>query len=165
MREAKITKKTPGHWLMKSEPDAFSIDDLHRSKNQTAPWDGVRNYQARNYIRDEMKIGDLAYFYHSSCKVPAIVGLMEIVKAAYPDPSAFDPKSPYFDPKSTPSNPRWYMVDVKFKEKYSHPLSLEILKTNPTLSGFKLLDRGNRLSILPISVEQWRTLTKMITAS
>ncbi len=164
MKEAKITKRTPHYWLMKSEPDTFSIDDLLHSKNQTAPWDGVRNYQARNYIRDEMKIGDLAYFYHSSCKVPGIVGLMEIVKAPYPDTTAWDRSSPYFDPKSTQQNPRWYMVDVKFKAKYNQPLSLEELKNNPKLSGFKLLDRGNRLSILPITKEQWQNLHNMISA-
>ncbi len=158
-----MTVKMQAHfWLMKSEPDAFSIDDLKSSKNQTAPWDGVRNFQARNYIRDEMKIGDLAFFYHSSCKVPGIVGLMEIVKAAYADVTAFNPKSPYYDPKSTPDNPRWFMVDVKFKQKLSEPLTLESLKSNPKLKGFKLLNRGNRLSILPVDDTYWQTMVKMI---
>ncbi|MBS0287207.1 MAG: EVE domain-containing protein [Proteobacteria bacterium] len=155
-------KRTPGYWLMKSEPDTFSIDDLLKAKNQTSPWDGVRNYQARNYIRDEMKIGDLAFFYHSSCKVPGIVGLVEIVKSAYPDHTALEPKSPYYDPKSSAQNPRWYMVDVKFKQKYDEPLSLEVLKMNPKLKGFKLLNRGNRLSILPVSLQEWKTIQAMI---
>ncbi|MGD9592849.1 MAG: EVE domain-containing protein [Candidatus Berkiella sp.] len=155
-------KKPPQYWLMKSEPDAFSIDDLKASSNQTAPWDGVRNYQARNYIRDEMKIGDLAFFYHSSCKVPGIVGLMEIVKPPYPDPSALNPKSPYYDPKSTILNPRWFMVDVKLKQKFEHPLSLELLKSNPKLKGFKLLSRGNRLSILPVDSPYLKTILAMI---
>lgn len=153
--------KTPGYWLMKSEPDTFSIDDLQKAKNQTSPWDGVRNYQARNYIRDEMKIGDLAYFYHSSCKVPAIVGVVEIVKTAYPDKTAFDPASEYYDPQSTKLNPRWYMVDVKLKEKYS-PLSLESLRMNPKLKDFRLLQKGNRLSILPVSLQEWKTIQAML---
>ena len=155
-------KKQASFWLMKSEPDAFSIADLNASKHQIAPWDGVRNFQARNYIRDEMKIGDLAFFYHSSCKVPGIVGMMEIVKAPYADVTAFNPKSPYYDPKSTPENPRWFLVDVKFKQKFDETLSLESLKSNPKLTGFKLLNKGNRLSILPVDALYWKSILAMI---
>ncbi len=149
------------YWLMKSEPDAFSIDDLITSKNQTTPWDGVRNFQARNYIRDGMKIGDLAFFYHSSCKIPGIVGIVEIVKGSYPDKTSFDPRSAYYDPKTSPATPRWYCVDVKYKEKFDETLSLEVLKTNPKLAGFTLLNRGNRLSVMPLTTALWKTILAM----
>ena len=145
---------------MKSEPDAFSIDDLLKAKNKTSPWDGVRNYQARNYIKD-MKVGDSAFFYHSSCAVPGIAGLVTIISPPYPDPSAFDPKSPYFDPKSSPANPRWFMADVKFKMKFEDPITLLALKHNPQLKGFTLLNRGNRLSVMPVTPLQWKSIIAM----
>ena len=149
------------HWLMKSEPDTFGIDDLMRRPRQTEHWDGVRNYQARNMIRDEMKKGDQAFFYHSSCDEPAIVGIVDIVRDAYPDFTAFDPESPYFDPKSTSDSPRWYMVDVRFRRKLRRPLTLAELKQQPALAGLPLLRRGNRLSILPINVDDWRFILSL----
>ncbi|MBI2791462.1 MAG: EVE domain-containing protein [Gammaproteobacteria bacterium] len=152
------------YWLMKSEPDAFSIDDLIKAKGQTSHWDGVRNYQARNFIKNGMKVGDLAFFYHSSCKVPGIVGTVEIITPPQPDPSAFDPKSPYFDAKSTQTHPRWYMVDVKFKQKFNDPITLESLRMNPLLKGFTLLNKGNRLSVMPVSFAQWQTILKMMSS-
>ena len=135
-------------WLMKSEPDAYSIDDLERDGREM--WDGIRNYQARNMMRDDMRVGDEAFFYHSACKEPAIVGVMKIASEPYPDPTQFDPKSKYFDPKSTEADPRWCLVDVQFVRKLSRPLSLAELKTDPALEGMILLRRGNRLSIMPV---------------
>ena len=143
------------YWLMKSEPDVFGIDDLMSRKNQTEHWDGVRNYQARNFMRDQMKKGDQVFFYHSNCKQPGIVGIAEIVKEAYPDPSAFDPDAKYYDPKSDPDKPRWVMVDVKFVRKLRRTITLEELKPLPQLEHFPLVKRGNRLSILPVTAEQW----------
>jgi len=149
------------YWLMKSEPDTFGIDDLMQRPRQTEHWDGVRNYQARNMLRDEMKKGDHAFFYHSSCDEPAIVGIVEIVRASYPDFTAFDPESPYFDPKSTTDSPRWYMVDVRFRRKLRRPITLAELKQQPALVGLPLLRRGNRLSILPISEEEWKYILSL----
>ena len=143
------------YWLMKSEPDVFGIDDLMSRKNRTEHWDGVRNYQARNFMRDQMKKGDQVFFYHSNCKQPGIVGIAEIVKEAYPDPSAFDPDAKYYDPKSDPDKPRWVMVDVKFVRKLRRTITLEELKPLPQLEHFPLVRRGNRLSILPVTAEQW----------
>src|SRR5690606_38003106 len=117
-------KSVMNYWLMKSEPDVFSIDDLKKRPKQTEPWDGVRNYQARNMLRDEMKKGDLAFFYHSSCETPGIVGIMEIAKEGYPDPTAFKPNHRYYDPKSNPDKPTWYLVDVKFKRKLKRTIPL-----------------------------------------
>ncbi len=143
------------YWLMKSEPDVFGINDLEQRPNQTEPWDGVRNYQARNMMRDEMQVGDLAFFYHSNCTVPGIVGIMEITKAGYPDPTQFDPEGKYFDPKSDPDNPRWYLVDVTFKRRLSRTITLAELKERPELEGFPLIRRGNRLSVMPVAKEHW----------
>jgi len=139
------------YWLMKSEPDVFGIDDLAAMPNQTEHWDGVRNYQARNMMRDEMRIGDRVLFYHSNCKPPGIAGLMRVVREAYPDFTAWDPDSKYYDPKSSPDNPRWFMVDVKFERKFKRYLSLDELKSYPELANMPLLRRGNRLSIMPVS--------------
>lgn len=150
------------YWLMKSEPEAFSIDDLKAMPNQTEHWDGVRNYQARNMMRDDMKIGDLVFFYHSNCKVPGIIGTMEVVKESYPDHTAFDPESNYFDPKSNPENPRWFMVDIKFKKKFKDIISLSALKRNPDLKDMLILRKGNRLSITPISKSDWDGVLAMI---
>ncbi|TGK17899.1 EVE domain-containing protein [Leptospira fluminis] len=143
------------YWLFKTEPDAFSIDDLKGSPKKIAPWEGVRNYQARNYLRDQVKKKDLVLFYHSSCKPTAVVGLAEIVKDGYPDHFAFDPKHKYHDPKSKPDSPAWYMVDLKFKEKFSRPISLEELKSHGKLKGMVLLQKGGRLSIQPVSPEHF----------
>ncbi|HEY9051863.1 MAG TPA: EVE domain-containing protein [Gammaproteobacteria bacterium] len=144
------------YWLMKSEPDVFGIDDLKSRPNKTEPWDGIRNYQARNMIRDEMKKGDLAFFYHSNAKEIGIVGIMKIVKAGYPDHTAFDPTGKYFDPKSNPDNPRWYMVDVKFVRKFKRVITLDELKQHAdALGDMATLRKGNRLSINPVTEDQW----------
>ncbi len=141
------------YWLMKSEPDVYSIDDL--KKDQREPWDGIRNYQVRNMFRDQMKIGDLAFFYHSNCKPPAVVGIMSIVSKAYPDPTQFDPKSRYFDGKSDPENPRWLLVDVKYKRKLKREITLSELKEHKKLQDFRLNQRGNRLSVIPVTKKEW----------
>jgi predicted RNA-binding protein with PUA-like domain len=143
------------YWLMKSEPDVFSIDDLKAMPQKTEHWDGVRNYQARNMMRDQMKKGDLIFFYHSSCKQPGIVGIAQVVKEGYPDDTAFDPASRYYDPKSDPDNPRWYRVDVKFKRKLKRILSLQELKAMPELEDMPLLQKGSRLSIMPVTAQHW----------
>jgi predicted RNA-binding protein with PUA-like domain len=143
------------YWLMKSEPDAFGIDDLKLRPQQTEPWDGVRNYQARNMLRDDMQVGDLAFFYHSNCAVPGIAGVMKIVRAGYPDTTALNPESKYHDPKSTPDNPRWFRVDVRYKRKLKRIISLAELKAHPALRDLALLRRGSRLSILPLSQAHW----------
>lgn len=141
------------HWLMKSEPEAFSIDDLKRNKQE--PWDGVRNYQARNFMRDGMRPGDKVFFYHSNCAVPGIVGLAEVATDAYPDPSQFDPKSKYFDPGSSRDKPRWMLVDVKFSRKLKRTISLDELKGHEPLAGMPLLRKGNRLSVMPVDAAHW----------
>jgi len=141
------------YWLMKSEPDVFGIDHLKAVKVE--PWDGVRNYQARNMMRDDMKKGDLVFFYHSNTDVPGIVGIMEVVKEGYPDHTALDPEAKYYDPKSDPENPRWYMVDVKFKRKLKRTISLAELKELPELEDMPLVRKGNRLSIMPVTEDQW----------
>lgn len=150
------------YWLMKSEPDAFSIDDLKARPKQTEPWDGVRNYQARNSMRDQMKVGDGVFFYHSSCEVPGIYGLAEIASTAYPDPSQFDPKSKYYDPASKPEEPRWYLVDVKYKRHLKRPLTLEEIKQHEKkLAGMALIQRGSRLSVQPVRPEHWKYLLSL----
>ncbi len=143
------------YWLMKTEPSVYGLDDLASQPNQTDHWDGVRNYQARNMMRDEMGRGDLVFFYHSSCAEPGIVGIAEIVREAYPDHTAFDPESKYYDPKSDPGNPRWYMVDVRFVRRLARTIPLSELKGRPELDGFPLIRRGNRLSIMPIDPAHW----------
>jgi predicted RNA-binding protein with PUA-like domain len=143
------------YWLMKSEPDTFGIEHLRQRPKQTEPWDGVRNYQARNMMRDQMSVGDKAFFYHSNCAEPGIVGIMYIVKSGYPDVTALDPESPYYDPKASTDNPRWYRVDVKFEKAFSQIISLHELKQHPELEGMAVLARGSRLSITPVSNAQW----------
>jgi predicted RNA-binding protein with PUA-like domain len=143
------------YWLMKSEPVAFSIEDLQAMPEQTEHWDGVRNYQARNMLRDEMKKGDLVFFYHSNCPQPAIVGIMQVVREGYPDFTAFDPNSKHFDPHSDPDKPRWMMVDVQFVRTLKRPIPLSELRQYHELAGMQLLRKGNRLSITPLSEEQW----------
>jgi predicted RNA-binding protein with PUA-like domain len=143
------------YWLMKSEPNEFGIDDLFTMPDQTEHWDGVRNYQARNMMRDDMKLGDQGFFYHSNCDVPGIVGIMEVVREGYPDFTAFDPDDKHFDPKSDPDKPRWIMVDVKFVKKLSRTISLRELKEQEALADLALVRRGNRLSIMSVSEQQW----------
>jgi len=143
------------YWLMKSEPDVFGIEDLLTRPAKTEPWDGVRNYQARNMMRDDMKQGDLAFFYHSNCKQPGIAGIMKIVREGYPDHTAFDAKEKYLDPKSDPQSPRWYMVDVQHVRTLKRIITLTELKTHDALSELPLLRRGNRLSVMPVSKTHW----------
>jgi predicted RNA-binding protein with PUA-like domain len=143
------------YWLMKSEPDVFGIDHLRERPDQREPWDGVRNYQARNMLRDEMAVGDSVFFYHSNCDEPGIVGIAEVVRAGYPDSTAWNPESKYHDPKSTPENPRWFMVDVQFRRKFRRTITLSELKEHPALAGMPLLRKGNRLSVMPVSPEAW----------
>lgn len=145
------------HWLLKTEPTSFGIEDLAKAKAATTSWDGVRNYQARNMLRDQMKRGDLAFFYHSSCKDPGITGIVEIVKAGYPDGTAFDRRDPHFDPDSDPSCPTWYMVDVRLKRKFKGSVSLGDLRAHAgsALRSFQLLKRGNRLSVMPVTKQEW----------
>lgn len=144
------------YWLMKSEPDVFGIDDLARRPGKTEHWDGIRNYQARNMIRDDMKKGDLAFFYHSNATEIGIVGIMKIVREAYADYTALNPESKYFDPKSSLDNPRWYMVDVQFVRKFKRVITLDELRQHAdALGDMALLRKGNRLSINPVSEEQW----------
>lgn len=147
------------HWLMKSEPSEFGIDDLEACG--TEPWDGIRNYQARNMIRDEMQPGDEAFFYHSSCETPGIVGIMEIKTAAYPDPTAFDAADRHFDPKSDPDNPRWFLVDVRFGRKLSRTITLPELKACPELAALPLVRRGNRLSVMPVAPDEWEFILSL----
>ena len=141
------------YWLMKSEPDVYGIDDLKRDKLE--PWDGIRNYQVRNMFRDQMKVGDLAFFYHSNCKPPAVVGIMTIASEAYPDHTQFDPKSRYYDAKSDKENPRWLLVDVKYKRKLKREITLQELKENKKLKDFRLNQKGNRLSVIPVKKSEW----------
>ena len=140
-------------WLMKSEPDAFSIDDLKRAKVE--PWDGIRNYQVRNMFRDDFRIGDDVLFYHSSCKIPAVVGTATVVSDAYPDPTQFDPEAKYYDPKSDPDEPRWLLVDLRFKRKLKRAIPLTEIKSTAGLDGFRLIQRGNRLSVFPVDKKHW----------
>ena len=146
---------------MKSEPDVFSFDDLKKRPKQTEPWNGVRNYQARNFMRDEMKLGDLVLFYHSSCEVPGVAGIAKVSSAPYPDKTQFDKKSEYYDPKATAENPRWFLVDVSFAENLKKHVSLEELKQQKDLSEMRLLQRGNRLSILPVTREEFESIRKL----
>jgi predicted RNA-binding protein with PUA-like domain len=144
------------YWLMKSEPSIYGIDELARDGK--CSWEGVRNYQARNYMRDGMQPGDLALFYHSSCATPAVVGVMEVTRAAYPDPAQFDERSPYYDPASPRDVPRWVAVDVKFVRKLGQPIPLERLKADKRLAGLALLRRGNRLSVMPVTAAEWKEI-------
>jgi len=143
------------YWLLKSEPNAFSINDLKKMPDQTEHWDGVRNYQARNLLRDQLQVGDRAFFYHSNCETPGIVGIVEVVRAGYPDHTAFDPHSNHFDPKSDPAKPRWFMVDVKYVRHTRRLMPLAELKQHPELENMPLLQKGNRLSVSPVTEQQW----------
>ena len=148
------------YWLMKNEPQAFSIDDLERV--DVEPWDGIRNYQVRNYIRDQMSVGDQAFFYHSSCKIPGIAGTMRIVSEAYPDHTAFDPDEHYYDLKSNPEKPTWLMVDVKFDSKLNELIPLQQLRQYAELSDMRILQKGNRLSITPLDKKHWDFIHQLI---
>lgn len=148
------------YWLMKSEPDVFSIDDLKNRPQRTEHWDGVRNFQARNSMR-AMRRGDLAFFYHSSCPEPGVAGIVEIAREAYPDFTSWDPTSPFYDPRSKPEKPYWYMVDVRHRRTLKRPVPLAALRANPKLLGMRLLARGNRLSILPVTAMEWKTILAM----
>lgn len=151
------------YWLMKSEPSTFSIDDLAKAPRQTTCWDGVRNYQVRNMLRDEMAVGDLAFMYHSSCDEPGIVGVIEIVKPGYPDHTAFDRKHDHYDAASKPESPRWYMVDVRLKQRFSRVISLDELRRHESkqLREMLILKRGNRLSITPIDASHWKFIMSL----
>jgi predicted RNA-binding protein with PUA-like domain len=151
------------YWLMKSEPDVFSFSDLKKKPSKTEPWNGVRNYQARNFMRDEMREGDLILFYHSSCEIPGIAGIAKVASKSYPDETQFDSKSEYFDPKASQENPRWYLVDVAFHKDLSRFIPLEELKQQKELTQMKLLQRGNRLSILPVSPEEFKIILSLGT--
>ena len=149
------------YWLMKSEPSVFSIDALLAMPNQSIDWWGVRNYMARNFMRDQMKVGDGVFFYHSSCPEPGIAGLAEVAKLAYPDRTQFDPASPYFDPKATAENPRWMNVDVRGLKKIKL-ISLDELRLHPPLTNMRVLQKGNRLSITPIDPAEWKYILKKL---
>lgn len=149
------------YWLMKSEPDTFGILHLQQRPQQTEPWDGVRNYQARNMMRDQMQVGDLAFFYHSNCTEPGIVGTMKIIRAGYPDITAQNPESPYFDPKASAADPRWYRVDVQFQQQFSRTITLQEMKQHPLLEGMAVLARGSRLSITPVSDTHWQYILSL----
>ena len=147
-------------WLFKSEPNAYSFDDLLGEDEQTAEWDGIRNYQARNLLRDEVKVGDGVLFYHSSSKPAAVVGSAVVVEEGYPDDTAWDPSSDHPDPKSTPDNPIWYMVDIKAEAAFRYPVNLAEIKANPGLENMVLV-KNSRLSVQPVTAEEWRTIVEL----
>ncbi|HEX5464319.1 MAG TPA: EVE domain-containing protein [Burkholderiales bacterium] len=149
------------YWLMKSEPSEFSIDDLAKEPRKTVGWWGVRNYQARNFMRDDMRLHDQAFFYHSSCPEPGIAGIVEVIKPAYPDPTQFDPKSEYYDAAATPDKPRWLNVDVKLVKK-TRLVPLAELRAQRELAGMRILQRGNRLSITPVEPDEWKFIAKLL---
>lgn len=149
------------YWLMKSEPEECSVDDALAAPKSTVPWVGVRNYQARNFMRDGMRVGDGVLFYHSSCAEPGIVGLAQVASTAYPDPTQFDPKSPYYDAKSKPAEPRWLLVDVKVLKK-TRNLTLPELRATPALEDMVILRKGNRLSITPVEPQHWRMISRLL---
>ena len=149
------------HWLMKSEPDEVSVDNALAAPGSTVPWTGVRGYQARNYMRDEMQVGDLALFYHSNAEPTGVAGIVEVVRAAYPDHTAFDADHPHFDPKSRPDAPTWLMVDVRAVERFPTLVTLETLRATAGLEEMLVLRRGNRLSITPVSADEWRRVCEL----
>lgn len=154
------------YWLMKTEPSTFSIDDLAKAPKRTTCWDGVRNYQVRNMMRDQFAVGDLAFMYHSSCEVPGVVGVMKVVSKGYPDTTAFNSKHAHYDPDSNPKDPRWYMVDVRLEQRFSRVISLDELRkhANGKLRELLILKRGNRLSITPVSAAEWRFICSLATS-
>ena len=153
------------YWLVKSEPNVFSVDDLAQCPDQTRWWKHVRNYQARNFMRDEMQIGDRVFFYHSNTEEPAIVGIAEVVSAPYPDPDAFNPEASYFDPKSDPENPTWFLVDIRLNTRLDPPISLKKIKQHgEALGDLALIRKGNRLSVIPVNPEQWDIILSLRAA-
>ena len=156
-----MTHDRPRYWLMKSEPNAFSFDDLLAAKGRRTHWDGIRNYQARNFMRDEMRTGDRVLFYHSNAKPPGVVGVAEVVKNAYPDPTQFDPASDYHDPKSDPEDPRWLMVDIRAVRELPRLVELDELKSRPELAEMAVVQRGQRLSIQPVTPEEWAVVLEL----
>ncbi|WP_287740875.1 MULTISPECIES: EVE domain-containing protein [Diaphorobacter] len=158
-----MTTPTTRFWLMKSEPDECSIDDALGAPGATVPWTGVRNYQARNFMRDEMQVGDGVLFYHSSCPAPGIAGIARIASGVRPDPTQFDPESPYYDPKSPPEKPRWLLRDVQAMRK-TRLIGLAELRAHPELASMRVLQRGNRLSITPLQPQEWTFITQVLAA-
>lgn len=152
--------KKKRYWLFKSEPESFSIDDLAKAKAQRTLWDGVRNYTARNLLRDEIQRGDEVIYYHSACKEPAAVGVAKVVRAGYPDPTQFDAKSKYHDAQSNPDDPRWYCVDIEFVEKFARPVTLKEIKGDDTFDGMPLVQRGQRLSVQPVEADHAKAIRK-----
>ncbi len=160
--ESTTTNKSSGnYWLLKSEEEVFSIHDLAKAPKKTTYWDGVRNYQARNFLRDSFKLGDLIFFYHSNSEPSAIAGIAEVVKEGYPDHTAFDPDDVHFDPKSDKAKPTWYMIDVRHVETFKKPLPLELLRQIPGLSEMALLQKGSRLSVQPVTAKEWKIITDL----
>jgi len=155
------TKSAARYWLLKTEPDSFSIEDLNKSPGKTTFWDGVRNYQARNTLRDQMKLGDRVLIYHSSTDPTAVVGIARIVKEGYPDHTAWDKKSPHYDPDSTKDNPRWYMVDIQHEQTFDRPITLAELRKVPALKQMELLRKGSRLSVQPVRKEEFDAILKL----
>ncbi len=153
------------HWLLKSEADCFSYDDLLASPKRTTSWDGVRNYQARNMLRDQIRKGDLAFFYHSSSEPTGIAGIVEVVRSGYPDHTAFDPKSEHFDPKSDLDEPTWYMVDIRARQKFPRVITLAELRKVPGLEKMVLLQKGSRLSVQPVTEREWETVLSLLDRS
>ncbi len=149
---------TVHYWLFKTEPGCFGIDDLAKCPKQTTCWDGVRNYQARNLMRDEMRVGDIGFFYHSNCQVTGIAGVVEIIKTAYPDHTQFDPEAQHYDPTSSHDNPRWCMVDVKLIKKFDRLVTLKAMRQHPLLSTLIILRKGNRLSVTPITKQEYKII-------
>ena len=151
------------YWLMKTEPSTFGIDDLEKAPRRTTCWDGVRNYQARNMLRDEFAVGDLAFLYHSSCDEPGIVGIVKVVRAGYPDATALDPKHDHYDPKATREDPRWYMVDVQLEKRFARPVTLDALRAHAAtkLAGMLILRSGNRLSVTPVEAAHWKFIASL----
>lgn len=149
------------YWLLKTEPETFGIEHLEKMPDQITPWEGVRNFQARNMLRNDMQVGDLAFFYHSSCKIPGIAGVVKVVREGYPDVTALDPKSPYYDEKSTDENPKWYRVDVKLIQKFDRIITLSELREKASLKDMILLKQGNRLSVMPVTKKDWDIIIKL----
>ena len=160
-----MPRRAKQYWLIKSEPDAFSYDDLERAKKKTTPWDGVRNYRARNFMRDDMRVGDGILYYHSNAKPPGVVGVAEVASASYPDATQFDPADSHFDPKSKKEDPRWCLVDVRAVRKLPRFVSLPDLKAEPRLVEMGVVQRGNRLSIQPVNATEWSVVLELGGAS
>lgn len=157
----RAARTSPAYWLFKSEPDVFSIDDLRKAPKQTTSWDGVRNYQARNFLRHQVQLGDGVLFYHSNADPMAIAGTAEVVRTGYPDPTAFEPDDPHYDPKSRRDAPVWYMVDVRLVQVFPTPVTREMLRANPVTAEMMVLQRGARLSIQPVTADQWKAVHKL----